>query len=311
MGMRKRYPLFFLASIVLLITGCTQTTTGTTPSTLSPLQVLQNSANTMKQLKSSHFEIQLTDNTQTTGSAAATTTTPTAKGTPAASGTVAPQNLNVNIKGSGDQAGPDQTQMQVTIASLNTTTKLAEVTQSDKVYVQNAQGQWYVLNKTDLAKYAGNNPFSGMNIDQNSLLGLVQQANITDRGTEALNGQNLRHISADLNKTALRQLLSSNPDLKNALGQQNLDTLLNRTKSFKSTVDVWIDESKFYVHRTQLKLNMVADTSDVSNEAPKTVSTDLNSIIDLSKFNEPVTINVPTNATPTDNPGAIFGIGKP
>lgn len=102
-------------------------------------------------------------------------------------------------------------------------------------------------------------------------------------------------------------MLNNNPDLKSTLGQQNIDTLLNHTKSFKSTIDVWIDETQFYVYRTELKLNMVADTTGIRNEVPQIVSTNLDTIVDLSKFNQPVTFTVPSNATPT----TVIGIGKP
>jgi hypothetical protein len=308
MSMRTQYGFLFAAmlSVILFISGCSQTTTGTTTSSLTPLQVLQNSSNTMQKLKSSHIEIQLTNNTQTSGG---TNATPVA-GTKNPTGTPVPQNVNITVKGSGDQVLPDQ-QLNLVVTSLNQTTNLSEVTQVDKLYVKNAQGQWYVLNKSTLQNYVGSNPFAGMNIDQNTLLGLVTQANITDHGTEALNGTNLRHISADLNKNALKQLLSNNPDLKNTLGQQNIDSLLNHTKAFKSTIDVWIDEAQFYIHRTEFKLNMVADTTGLSGEIPQTISTNFDTTIDLSKFNQPVTFTVPSSATPTDNPGAIFGVGKP
>ncbi len=307
MSTRTKYGFLFLLmmAVVLLVSACSQTTTGTTTSSLTPLQVLQNSTNAMQKLKSSHVEIQLTNNTQTTGSS----TTATAGATPTASGTPAPQNVTVTIKGSGDQVLPNQ-QLNLAITALNQTTNVSELTQGNKLYVRNAQGQWYVMDKSALQNEVGN-PFAGVNINQSDLLGLVTQANITDYGTQALNGMNLRHISADLNKDALKQLLSNNPDLKSTLGQQNIDTLLNHTKSFKSTIDVWIDETQFYIHRTEFKLNMVADTTGMGSNMPKTISTNLDTIVDLSKFNTPVTLNVPTNATPTNNPGAIVGLGKP
>jgi len=37
----------------------------------------------------------------------------------------------------------------------------------------------------------------------------------------------------------------------------------------------------------------------------------LNTIIDLSKFNDPVVIKAPANAIPTNNPAVIFGSGTP
>lgn len=293
-----------LMAVVLLVSACSQTTSGTTTSSLTPLQVLQNSSNAMQKLKSSHVDIQLNNNTQTTGASATTTSA-----TPTASGTPVPQNVTISIKGSGDQVLPNQ-QLNLAITTLNQTTNVSELTQGDKLYVRNPQGQWYVMDKSTLQNYVGN-PFAGVNISQSDLLGLVTEAHITDYGTQSLNGLNLRHISADLDKNALKQLLSTNPDLKSTLGQQNINTLLDHTQSFKSTINVWIDETQFYVHRTEFKLNMVANTTGLGSDVPKTISTNLDTIVDLSKFNSPVTLNVPSNATPTNNPGAIIGLGKP
>jgi hypothetical protein len=41
--------------------------------------------------------------------------------------------------------------------------------------------------------------------------------------------------------------------------------------------------------------------------APSSVTTTFDSIVDLSKFNEPVTITSPASAIPTDNPLVNFG----
>ncbi len=314
MYIHKRYSLglLALAFMALLISACSQPTlpsggsggSGGT-SNLTPLQVLQNSASAMKQLKSAHIQLQSTNNIQTTA----------AGGTPTASGgtptTPTPTTINATLSGSGDEALPDQEQLNLTI---NQNTNVAEIVQGDKVYVQNAQGQWYVLDKSAFQGIVGN-PFSGINIDQNSLLGLIQHTQITDHGTQALNGENLRHITAVLDKEGLRQLLQNNPQLQGSFGQQNIDTLLNNTKSFQSSVDVWIDETQFYVHRTELKLKIIADTSAVGGTPaagitlPAGVVTNLDTVVDLSKFNAPVTITPPTNAIPTSDPRTILGLG--
>jgi len=170
-----------------------------------------------------------------------------------------------------------------------------------------------VLDKSAFQGIVGN-PFAGINFDQNSLLALIQHTQITDHGTEALNGQNLRHITATLDKQGVRQLITDNPQLAGSLGGQNIDAILNNTKSFLSAIDVWIDETQFYVHRTELKLNLVADTSSLSSTPtatplPSSITTNLDTIVDLSKFNVPVSITPPVNATSTNNPGAIFGLG--
>jgi hypothetical protein len=302
MSIIKRYSISFIAliAIIIAISACSPQVGVKPPSSgssLTPLQVLQNSSNAMKQLKSSHVSLQSSDNLKTTGSSSS-------------SGSSNPQNVTINITGSGDEALPNQEQLKLSINALNQVTNLTEIVQGNQVYVQNPQGKWYVLNTSQLEGMVGN-PFAGISLDQNTLLGLIQNTQITDHGTESLNGQSLRHITAALDKDALRQLLTNNPQLKGALGTQDIDTLLNNTKSFLSTIDVWIDETHFYVHRTQFKLNLTANTGAVSTVAPKTTAVNLNTIVDLSNFNVPVTITPPTNAIPTDNPGAVFGIGKP
>ena len=296
MSLQKRVPILTVAmlGIVILISACSQpTSTGSnSSSSLSVGQVLQKSANAMKQLKSSHVDLQSTTNVQTSGAAATTGTSPATT-----------QNVSVQVKGNGNQQLPDQEQLNLT---LDNTTNVAEILQGNKVYVKNNQGKWYVLDKATLQNSVGN-PFSGFTIDQNSLLGLLQDIKLTDHGTESLNGVSLRHITAQLDKAALEQLLNSDPQLKNTFGSQNIDTVLNNTKTFLSTADVWIDETNFYVHRSELKVNLAADTSAVGNGAPTSVKTALDLIVDLSKFNDPVTITPPTNATPTNNPAAVLG----
>jgi hypothetical protein len=292
MSLQKRVPILAVAmvGILMLISACSQpiSTGSNASSSLSVGQVLQKSANAMKQLKSSHVDLQSTTNVQTRGASATTGTS---------------QNVSVQVKGNGDQQLPDQEQLNLT---LDNTTNVAEILQGNKVYVKNNQGKWYVLDKTTLQNSVGN-PFSGFTIDQNSLLGLLQDIKLTDHGTESLNGVSLRHITAQLDKTALEQLLNSDPQLKNTFGSQNIDTVLNNTKTFLSTADVWIDETNFYVHRSELKVNLAADTSAIGNGAPTSVKTALDLIVDLSKFNDPVTITPPTNATPTNNPAAVLG----
>jgi uncharacterized protein DUF6612 len=295
MFIQKRVPLLaiVMVGLVLLISACSQpaSTGSNSSSSLTVGQVLQKSADAMNQLKSSHVDLQSTTNVQTGG------------GTTTTGATYMAQNVNVQVKGSGDQQLPNQEQLNLT---FNNATNITEILQGNKVYVKNNAGVWYVLDKDALQSTLGN-PFNGFTIDQNSLLGLLQNIKLTDNGTQSLNGVSLRHITAALDKTALQQLVTSNPQLKSMFGQQNIATVLNNTKTFLSTVDVWINETNFYVYRSELKVSLAADTSSVGNGAPSSVKTALDLIVDLSKFNEAVTITPPANATPTNNPAAILG----
>ncbi len=129
----------------------------------------------------------------------------------------------------------------------------------------------------------------------------------TDHSTQALNGENLRHITATLDKDSLKQLLTSNEQLSSVFGSQNIDKAIDAAKSLTATLDVWIDESTFYIHRTELKFNLSADLNSLIGASGTSVTTTFDSTVDLSKFNTPVTITPPANAIPTDNPLVIFG----
>src|SRR5947209_2794217 len=301
---RTNILLALIAALALLLVSACGPIGGSGGSSLTVEQVLQNSVNAMKQLKSVHFDVKMTGNVQSNTAATPTTGTPT------------PSSVTVNVAASGDEALPNQQSVHLTVGQSITgqSANLAEIILQDKVYIQNTKGQWYVIDRSKLG--ATGNPFSGINIDQNTLLGLLQNSKITDHGDETLNGQSLRHISAVLNEEGLKQLLDNNAQLKQLFGQQNIDTVIDNAKTFQSSVDVWIDETKFYVHRTELKLNVNADLTSLKNSVtptatvtaaiPSNVAAALDSIVDLSKFNEPVTIIAPANAIPTDNPITIL-----
>jgi hypothetical protein len=71
-------------------------------------------------------------------------------------------------------------------------------------------------------------------------------------------------------------------------------------KNFNASVDLYIDENQFYVHRTQLKVNLGVDNNG------KTSTTTIDTTVDLSNFNRPVTITVPANATPLTDPQQLL-----
>jgi hypothetical protein len=286
-----------LAAMLLIVSACSApgATSSNGNSSLTVMQVLQNSASAMQKLKSVHFDT--TTNGSFQGNSSSTASSSNA--------------INVNLKGSGDELMPDQQQAHIT---LNNMINLAEVVTTDKVYVQNPQGKWYVLDKSALQGQTGS-LLNGSNVfNMNALLPVLEQVQLTDHGDQSLNGQSLRHITATLDKNSLQKILTSDSQLSNALGKQNVDKILNSTKSLKSTLDVWIDETNFYVHRAELKLNANSDLSSLATPGtngtitlPSNATVTLDAIVDLSKFNQPVTITPPANATPANSPGVIFG----
>jgi hypothetical protein len=269
----------------------------------------------MSQLKSAHIDLKANGSGMAlTPNATATPTT----GTPTATPTT--NQVTFNLSGSGDEALPNGEAMQFDMTqngatSTPTTAHLEQVVQGDKVYIKNTKGQWYVLNKSALKGYV-DNPFSGINSpDLTDLIGLLEHTKITDNGVQSLNGANLRHITIVLDKDALKTFLKNNQQLVDLLGQQNLNAVIDTTKTFNSTVDLWIDESTAYVHRTELKFNFRVDTGTLSQSitptvttilVPSNVTTNFDSTVDLSNFNAPVTITPPTNAIPTNDPVKVF-----
>ncbi len=301
---KRLYSLLALGALLLLMSACAPVTSSG-GSSLSPGQVLQNSARAMTQLKSAHFDLKVASNLLSNTTSVPTTPTPV------------PNQVNVNITGSGDENLPDQQSLQINIGQNITgqNISLSEIAMGNKVYIKNPRGQWYVMDKSVLEGAIGN-PLTGINIDPSSLLNLLQNANITDHGTELLNGQQLRHISASLDKAGLKQLLTSNPQLSKLFGQQNIDNVIDHAKAFQATVGLWIDETNFYVHRGELKFNLNEDLSSLNNSAtPGATPTvtlsglvaNFDSITNLSNFNQSVTITPPANAIPTDNLIGIFG----
>jgi hypothetical protein len=276
MKLTKRSPLLFLAlGLAMMIMSACGPGSSSTPSTLTPLQVVQKSADAMKKVNSSHIDINATF---------------TANGVNVDEPQM-PSNVAITLKGSGDQSIPDkQQQLDLTLSYNNISTQVSDVITGDKAYVK-YQGQWYVVDKAQLDQYGvTSNLLTGISIDENSLLNLLEHVTINDHGNENLNGQSLRHITANMDKEAFKQLLLTNPQLKGTFNSKDLDAL----KTFSATADLFIDETNFYVHRTELKVNLGADANGT------TVSMNLDLTIDLSKFNEPVKITVPTDAKPLD-----------
>lgn len=292
---RKHLVAVVAMAFALLLSAC-----GTNGSASAPAgQVLQDSFNAMKQLKAVHVDMKFSGGLNF-GTTSSTTTT---------------QPITINLTGNGDVVMPDKDIVHLDMGQGNS---LSEITLGKQVYVQNAKGQWYVLDASTF-KGSAQNPFTSMNAaNYNNLLKVAQKATLTDHGEQTLNGQSLRHITVAFGKDALKDLLNATGETGklSAAQQQHLDTLMNNIKLVNPTLDVWIDDATHYVHRMELKFSLNIDTSSLkmlktptssTSSMPGNISTNVDAIIDYSKFNESITISAPTNAIPTSNLSPILG----
>ncbi|WP_069804035.1 DUF6612 family protein [Thermogemmatispora onikobensis] len=295
-----------LLGLTLLLSACGSASSGNTKSTLTAQQVLQKAITTMQHLKTAHLDFSLMSNLQMHSQGTAT---------PTSQSSTTPNNLALSMQGSSDEAFPGEAsaQIKVSLPGLGTNQQLNEVIKDGKVYIQNKQGQWYVLEQSSLT---GTSSFLGaVNSDQYSrLLTLAQKAQLTDHGDQSLHGQNLRHISVTFGKDALKDLLNSFEQLPSGLSQSDLQQIEQATTLQQAGLELWIDEQNFYVHELGLTMKMDLDLNKLLQGTPTTSSSGLsgvfsiqtNATVDYSKFNQPVSINAPANATPTDNPLTIF-----
>ncbi|MDQ2715458.1 MAG: hypothetical protein M3Z08_11175, partial [Chloroflexota bacterium] len=286
----------FLISALLVIMLCIMSACGLPGASASTGQVLQNSINAMKQLKTAHIDMTFADSVQIPNLATSNT-----------SNSKVPTAITVKMQGGGDEVMPDQASMHFTMdmGSAGKGLKIAEIVKGKQLYIQNSKGQWYVLDQSALQGSSGTgNLFGGANAAQyNQLIALAQKAHFTDHGTETLNGQSLRHITATFGKDVLKDLLNALGQTPKGMDQQALNKLLSQIQVKNAALDLWIDEGTSYVHRMEMKFQMVMNlgsfatpTTTSQTGVPTSITSNIDTLIDYSKFNDSITINAPANA---------------
>src|SRR5262249_23325885 len=133
------------------------------------------------------------------------------------------------------------------------------------------------------------------------LLPSVQETNITDRGMEEQNGQNLRHITVTLGNSAFNAL--SELGVVNSIRDTQGNELV---KLENATLNLWIDEATSYIHHltftTGTSLDLISRLPRPrSSESPTSAQLDRaqDLTIDFSQFNQITSIPTPANAIPT------------
>ena len=301
MNMLKKSPIFLaLVCMMLLISACGKGSSatggnGTPVASLSPAQLLQRTATAMGHLKSVSYTMDSANaialpNSTTSGSKSLT--------------------FSTTIKANGVSIPPTDTKLQLSMNILNQNMSMSEIIKDQKVYVQNQKGKWYVMNKsTSQISSLGNTDVTSYD----KLLAL-KDAKITDDGTTTLNGISVRHFTIAFGKDALKDLLNATGSLNSLQATQKQDlTKALQNMTMKNTVlNVWIDNTTSYIRRFQLQFDMSMDMSKIatptSGKPSNATQLDINqnTTIDYSKFNAPVTITAPVNATSISNISQAF-----
>jgi hypothetical protein len=304
MHKRSFFPAFLaFIALVLLMSACGSTGSGGSGGTSqSAGQVILNSAKAMKQIKTVHLDMQMTESISVTGASSSSSGTPSS--------------ITITANGHGDEVLPDQSSLTLSLSGIGNYT-FAEISQGQQIYIQNQHGQWYVIDKSKLTGSSGSTLSSASIPNFNQLLDLASKhAQVTDHGDQTLNGVSLRHITVSLDKNSLEQLLQGLGQLQGLTGkgQQAINNLFNSAKNLSATLDFWIDESTNYVHRFAMQFNVTLDLSKFATPTSQGGSTSqgiasikLDMTVDLSKFNDSsIKITPPANAIPTDDPTVIF-----
>ncbi|HEX4207656.1 MAG TPA: hypothetical protein VHZ51_26345 [Ktedonobacteraceae bacterium] len=280
--------------------GNTTAKTGVTSnSTATPtaLQALQNATNAMAQLKTVHLTMHAASSTKAVNANNIATS--------------AAQSISSTIKAEGDQIFPDQASLHFTMSQVGVakTASTSEIVTNKKLYLQGAQGPWYVTNMSTLT---GTSAIVPQIANYNNLLVLAQRASIADHGSVLLNGQTVRYMTVTFDKSSLKDLLNATGQLGSlsAQQQQDLNTYLNKIDLQQSELDLWLSPTTSYVQRMELKIMMNIDTNSLATPTattPAKVASDSDTVIDYSKFNTPVTITAPANAIPSNQAKTTAG----
>src|SRR5579859_2238250 len=287
----SQWPILAMAFLLLLIltTACgfpgMQTAV---PTPQPPLTLLQNSQKKMDAVQSLALSGNYTSKTSSTDSSSTDTDT---QMTLSGKMSRLPASLSVQVN--------------ATVTTLGTTfaLPLAMIVLDQKGYIQNTKknGPWYLLTGQQGQDLLGGGIGSLGTTTQDGLLSVATASDITDHGTETLNGKKLRHLTLTVidSKEALKKaFLEATGDFK-SLTPEQVDSIKLQT----GTMDYWIDETSLYTYQQadHYAAQYHADgTNTITSGTPNTTK-DQTMTLMYSNFDVPVGIKAPENAQPLQN----------
>jgi outer membrane lipoprotein-sorting protein len=268
---KKYISLAGLLALLVLLAACSVPALGSSSS--SPAQTLQNSAAALAKLNSVHAELQTSVAAQATNGR---------------------NGVTFSLTGHGDARRPADASISL---SLGKDHLLAVISKGSIVYVQGRNHLWYWLDKHALKDAAQNFFSQSLATRLGQIETVVEQARLTDHGQESLNGVSLDHISAVLDQQTLQTL---NTQLSGLL-PRGVQT--GQSQITAASLDLWIDQSTWYVHQAILNVGTQIDMSALQSSPGHTSATGVVPVtikaqVNLSRFNEPVNIQAPTGALP-------------
>lgn len=204
----------------------------------------------------------------------------------------------ITLQGGGDEIVPGQ--QQIHFARMNPGSPgfhASEIMQKAQVYFQALTGKWYVISKPTLQ--AQSYPMftdTGL-VQANRLLDVaLAHGQLIDDGYDTVANQKLHHIAVTIDKSAWQSLFAA--DAQNMSAYQSMK---NKVSQLSGNIEFWIDESTFYIHSFLLTFGYDATCYNNDGTLLGTYHLDQRLTMDFSKFNQPITITPPTQATPIDS----------
>jgi hypothetical protein len=294
--LRKRWPLLLAALLILTISACAIETIPTIVS-------LSSSATAMSQIQSFHVEANLDTSIHLSQPILALTDM---KGSLTANGNLAPSQkltqLDVTLK-------PTLANITIPIGTITL------IVNNQQLYMRPAADtttQWFTLVL----------PASSITLgtpDIGSILSILSHVQFHDHGTETLPGTNkqLHHLTVDGDQGILGPLLS-NSSVAQQIGSDAFNKAIESISSLQIAADFWIDTATNLINEvdlnattdinlsallealTQAKQPTVSIATTLVNILPKPLTATITTkgSIKFSKFNEPIHITVPANASP-------------
>lgn len=238
----------------------------------SPAQTLKKCADAMSKLKSFHATFQSKEDVHTQGNGSTYT-----------------------VNGTADAANADQ--MQITLS--NGSQQLAKVVSTgQEVYAQRGTGSWYKTTKGKLPDVLQKSLSQGLPASVGQMLSALQNAKLVDKGQETIGNTRLDHITATLDPQSAKTLTSQLNGMLPSQWQSNQNQIQ------RGVVDLWIDPNTSYLHQIKIDAHAQIDQAVLSQatgqraNGSSAVPVDIKGQVNMSKFDQANTIQVPKSATP-------------